>query len=136
MATTDEGHNPASPTDVDLGGDVNLLVGPPGCQTRLHVSKALLSMVSSYSRVMFSSNFREGASATVGEDIKLTEDEPYAAINLLKILHMNYTAPKPMGSLELLHVAIVADKWDCAKAIYLTLDGLAPALTITRSCET
>ena len=45
-----------------------------------------------------------------GEDITFSEDEQDAAVNLLKILHMQYTWPKPMSPLELAALARVADK--------------------------
>jgi hypothetical protein len=62
----------------------------------------------------------------LGEDVVLAEDEPDALVNLCKILHMQYTAPKPMTSTELLHLGIVADKYGCVKAIQLAVEALFP----------
>lgn len=98
---------------VDLGGDTNIVAGVAGCQVRLRVSKALLSFASTYFSALFRHNFKEGGIAVQGGDIVLEEDEPDALVNLCKILHMQYTAPRPMSPTELLHLAIVADKYGC-----------------------
>lgn len=116
------------PRSVDLGGDANLLVGPKGCQVRIRVCKALLCFASKYFNTLFSVNFSEGGLAEQGQDIILEEDEPDAVVNLCKILHMQYTWPKPMRPKELLHLGIVADKYGCVKAIHLTLEALFPRL--------
>ena len=108
---------------VDLGGDTNLLVGPAGCQVRIRVLKTLLSLASKYSCDLFSQGFMQG------DDVVLDEDEPDAMVNLCKILHMQYTAPKPMNSKELLHLGIVAEKYGCVKAIRLAVEPLFPTDT-------
>lgn len=50
------------------------------------------------------------ADLEAGQDVVFNEDEPDAVVNLLKILHMQYTWPKPMAPLELVALAIVTDK--------------------------
>jgi len=117
---------PVRPKDVDLGGDVSLIFGVKGCQVRIKVQKALLFMVSTYFRALFSPGFSEGN--TAGADIELDEDEPDAIVNLMKILHMQYTWPIPMTALELVSLAVVADKYDCVKAIQLSLGNLFPSI--------
>ena len=135
MAAEDPDHTPSvqSPRDVDLGGDANLLVGPQGCQVRIRVCKALLSFASSYFNSLFSDKFKESQSVGQGNDIVLEEDEPDAVVNLCKIFHMKYTWPKPMHSNELLQLAIVADKYDCVKAIALAIESLFPQGVFTCS---
>lgn len=120
-----EGDMPKSPRDVDLGGDISLLCGPVGCQVRLRASKALLCIASPYFHAMFK-GFSESAATENGRDIELNEDEPDAVANLLKILHMKYTSPRPMSALELVALAIVADKYDCVTALSLSVDALCP----------
>lgn len=121
----------AFPRNVDLGGDVSLVIGPEGCQVRIRVLKALLSFSSKYFNALFSRNFQEGGLAEQGGDVVLAEDEPDALVNLCKILHMQYTWPKPMSPREILHLGIVADKYECVQAIHLTLDALFPRIART-----
>jgi len=113
--------------DVDLGGDVSLIFGVKGCQVRIKAQKALLSMVSTYFRALFGAGFSEGN--TPGSEVELDEDEPDAIVSLMKILHMQYTGPMPMTALELVSLAVVTDKYDCVKAVRLSLDALFPAAT-------
>ena len=113
-------------THLDLGGDVNLLGGPRGCQIRLHVLKALLSLVSHYFRALFGAKPCEGNATEIGEDIHLNEDEPDAIVNLCKILHRRYTLPTLMAPFALLQLAIVADKYSCLQAVRMSLDALFP----------
>ena len=122
------------PRLVDLGGDVNLLVGPQGCQVRIRVCKPLLSFASQYFNALFSGQFSEGGLAERGQDVMLEEDEPDAVVNLCKILHMKYTWPTPMNPKELLHLAIVADKYDCVEAIHLAVQPLFPTGRFPGGC--
>jgi hypothetical protein len=122
------------PRSVDLGGDANLLVGPKGSQVRIRVCKALLCFASKYFNALFSSKFSEGGLAEQGQDVMLGEDEPDAVVNLCKILHMKYTWPTPMNPKELLHLAIVADKYDCVKAIHLAVQPLFRTGTFSCDC--
>ena len=122
---------PALPRIVDLGGDANLLVGPNGCQVRIRVCKALLCFASKYFNALFSGNFSESVFEGQGQDVPLEEDEPDAVVNLCKILHMKYTWPASMTPKELLHLAIVADKYDCVKALQLSVQSLFPRSKLT-----
>lgn len=127
------------PRLVDLGGDTDLLAGPEGCQVRIRVCKALLSFASAYFKALFNHSFKENNAVDQGADIVLKEDEPDALVNLCKVLHMKYTWPKPMNPTELLHLAIVADKYSCVEAIRLAAEPLFPtALTsdTTKSTDT
>ena len=131
MATPTTAHTngeaPASaPKYVDLGGDVNLLVGPQGCKVRLRVSRPLLSLASKYFRALFNPKFSEAKVVEEGKDIMLIEDEPEAVTNLVKILHMQYTWPRPMSPLEVLALSVVADKYGCVKALNLSTEALFP----------
>jgi len=121
-----------APKDIDLGGDVSLIFGVKGCQVRIKAQKALLSMVSNYFRALFSQGFSEG-SKPASEALELDEDEPDAIVSLMAILHMRYTGPMPMTTLEIVSLAVVTDKYDCVKAVRLSLDALFPAIATDMS---
>lgn len=124
----------AAPKDIDLGGDISLVFGPKGNQVRVKALKPMLMMISPYFRTMFGPTFNEG-NKSEHEDIELDEDEPEAVINLFRILHLQYTAPTPMTVANITGLAVVADKYDCVKAIQLGLGALFPQMSMFMPAE-
>lgn len=113
--------------DVDLGGDVTILVGPEEGQARIKVSKALLSLVSKYFATLFGNTFKEGDIAAAGKEVLLKDDGAKAFVMLCKILHMRFPLPgQPLTAREVLDLAIVADKYGCVQALSLSLRSLFP----------
>lgn len=123
-----------------------------------------MCLASSYFNALFRHDFKESGTAAQCRDIVLLvrlldvnpishmmitiadsgrvrvlmyeqEDEPDALVNLCKILHMQYTWPKPMNSTELLHLGIVADKHSCVKAIHLAIEALFPVDIAKLDCN-
>lgn len=77
----------ASMENIDLGGDITLLVGSTS-QVRLKVSKAILSFASSYFAALLGPHFKEGADAAEQKDVELQDDDGKAMTMLCQILHM------------------------------------------------
>lgn len=97
--------------ELDLGGDISLLVGAEGSQQlRIRASKTLLAYASDYFNALFGPHFSEGASAAAGQDIQLADDDPQAFALLCKILHMRYLSQDPPDYDQLVALGIVADK--------------------------
>lgn len=119
-----------TPATIDLSGDVTLIVGSKEEQVNLRVSKALLSFASKYFNALFSRNFSEGSTAAHGQDMTFEGDQANAVTNLLTILHMRKEGPQPMEPGDLVQLGIVADKYDCVKALRLTLDTLFPQFSV------
>lgn len=132
MANAADADSPTLPTlpkveDVDLGGDVTLVVGQEPNQARIKVLKALLAFVSKYFATLFSNTFREGEVAAAGKELFLKDDDPRSFITLCKILHMELDpTEKGMAPHELLGLAVVADKYGCVKALGLSLKTIFP----------
>lgn len=97
--------------ELDLGGDISLLVGAEGSQQlRVRASKALLAYASDYFKTLFGPHFSERASAAAGKDIQLADDDPQAFGLLCKILHMRYRSEDPPTYDDLVALGVVADK--------------------------
>lgn len=120
----------SDPEEIDLGGDVYVLVGHEGSQIRLKVLSSLLALVSQYFRTLFGSRFNEGEESAQGKDITLQDDDAQAFTLLCRIIHMQYALPKQaLGPDELLSLAIVADKYGCVQPLTLTLNSIFPAIS-------
>ena len=104
--------------DIDLAGDVMLILGDSGDQTRVRVSSKVLSLASPVLAAMFSSKYSEGYNlAEKGYlEVTLREDNPQAMIFLSKALHFQQTLSQV--SLPLLEeLAILCDKYDASLAL-------------------
>lgn len=97
--------------ELDLGGDVCLLVGAEDSQQlRIRASKALLQYASPYFATLFGPHFSEGTSAGAGKDITLADDNAEAFALLCNILHMRYRSQEPPSYNQLMELGVVADK--------------------------
>lgn len=114
--------------EIDLNGDTWLSIrqAPNGrIAKRVRVSRALLSFASPYFRVLFGPRFLEGPAADNGKDIEMLEEKTLSFVTLMQVLHMR----SDFGGLTVagsLHFAMVVDKYDCTKAIKLSLGSLLP----------
>lgn len=91
-----------APEEVDLGGDVFILVGPEGSQIRLKVlsqnstqglHRHSLSCIASLSHSV-GPGFEEGTQCAQGKDIEIKKENTKAPTVLCEILHMRYTLKK------------------------------------------
>lgn len=110
----------------DLGGELTLVVGPQeGAPLRLRVSAPLLTIASRYFASLLGPHFQEGNKAAAGKEVNIKEDHAAAFKTLCEILHMQYSLEQTtLLPIDLLSLAIVADKYDCVKAIQLSLNTL------------
>lgn len=116
--------------EIDLNGDTWLSVRetPDGSvRFRLRVSKALLSFASSYFRALFGPHFLEGPVARDGKDVEMLEEKGAAFTTLMRIIHMCSGFARPFQPCDALDFAVVVDKYDCAKAVRLSLSSLMPS---------
>ncbi|KAK5128283.1 hypothetical protein LTR85_002950 [Meristemomyces frigidus] len=116
--------------DVDPHGDT-LLAFPTANEDgecKLRVSSAGPSLGSSVFRSMFSHRFREGLElgATSSVEVPLPDDDPKAMAILCNVLHhRNDRIPTAaaLSAADLLKVAEMSDKYDCAVALQPTARG-------------
>ncbi|KAK5128364.1 hypothetical protein LTR85_003032 [Meristemomyces frigidus] len=109
--------------DVDPNGDVVLICGDPSQRsriTRTRVSSAIMGYSSSVFKAMFSGRFKEGREITCSgmAEVSLPDDDPEMMLILCQILHLRHDAvPRTLKPLQLLKLAELCDKYDCAIAI-------------------
>lgn len=130
----------AEPPDIDLGGDVYLLIGPEASQVGIKVLSSLLVLISPYFCTLFGPRFREGADVADGKEIRLEDDDLEAFTLLCRIIHMKCAlSDQPLSLEELLELAIVADKYQCVGALALTFNSIFPtdstALSFSATCK-
>lgn len=108
-----------SSTIIDPRGDVILDVGPLGAKQSFQVSSSVLSLGSPVFAAMLNSTFLEGAVPTDGtiRTISLQEDNPQAVTTLLNILHLQSQHVLVWSFTQLDQLAILCDKYDCARAL-------------------
>ncbi|KAK5695125.1 hypothetical protein LTR17_024598 [Elasticomyces elasticus] len=105
-------------------GDVIILLLD---KAEIRVSSAILSQASPVFKKMLGPHFLEGQaprSSAQPKEIKLHDDEPKALEMLLKLVHfydIEDVAVTPPG---LLGLAVLADKYDCAKSLTLMTEAL------------
>lgn len=115
--------------EIDLNGDTWLSVRQTPNERikfRLHVSKALLSFASSYFCALFGPHFLEGPATHHGKDVEMLEEKANAFVVLMKVIHMCSNFEKPLLAKDALDFALVTDKYDCVKAVKLSLSSLLP----------
>lgn len=109
---------------LDNEGDIMLIVGSSDpCHIR--VSSKILSLASDVFKAMFSPHFREGSSLRCVENttaelivIALPEDDATAMLSLCQLLHYQIDMVDPYpDATDLLALATICDKYDCAHAI-------------------
>ena len=105
--------------NIDLRGDVILEVGPPGARRNLLVSSSALSLGSPVFAAMLNSTFKE---ATVPADgsprtLQFPEDNPRAVTTLCNVLHHQSQFVRVEKFKDLNKLAILCDKYDCARAL-------------------
>lgn len=103
-------------------GDVVLVVGPNEARTR--VSSRSMSSASKPFPVMFSPAWIEGRNLLLSQDIDksmdvhLPEDDPEALQLICAVIHhCNNAVPLKPSPVEVLSVAVAADKYDCGGAL-------------------
>lgn len=108
-----------SSTIVDPRGDVILDVGPLGAKQSFQVSSSVLSLGSPVFAAMLNSTFLEGSLPTDGtiRTISLQEDNPRPVTTLLNILHFQSQRVLVGSFTQLDQLAILCDKYDCARAL-------------------
>ncbi|KAE8450346.1 hypothetical protein EG329_006420 [Mollisiaceae sp. DMI_Dod_QoI] len=105
-----------SSADVAPDGDVIFLVGPE--EHRLRVYSLILKNASKVFSAMLGPHFSEGQTLlqpnTPVISIPLPEDDFDSMVIICNILHgRNETFIEPLKPIQILNVAIAADKWDC-----------------------
>lgn len=105
--------------NIDPRGDVTLEVGPPGAKRSLRVSSSVLSLGSPVFTAMLNSTFIEGTVPTDGSTrtISLQEDNPRAVTTLCNVLHHQTHCGRVEKFNDLDQLAILCDKYDCARAL-------------------
>ncbi|KAJ4129015.1 hypothetical protein NW768_007544 [Fusarium equiseti] len=120
--TTDKEQN----RDVDIApdGDLILVVGPE--QTKLRVSSALLMAASKPFSVMLGKNWKEGHDMRSRDEpyhLSMPEDDAAALRVICCIIHyQNDKIPQTFPAIEVLEVAIAADKYDMVNAMKFASD--------------
>jgi len=112
--------------ELDLNGDIYVLVGVDEPKVRIKVSSALLSIASPYFRTLFGTQFKEASDIASNKDVKIEEEDKESFKLLCKILHMQRQPDNTPNSDELLALAILVDKYDCINAMALAARGLFP----------
>ncbi|RPB26221.1 hypothetical protein L211DRAFT_804964 [Terfezia boudieri ATCC MYA-4762] len=116
-------------------GDLMLVLGPPTCQARFHVSSKVLSLSSPVFRTMlnFKSGFKEGkdlAERTASSppmELFLGDDNPNALAIILRIIHVQTRwVPQSLGPERLYEIAIISDKYDMRDSLDYWLEKWAP----------
>lgn len=131
-----EDHLSPYPEQIDLNGDTWLAVRqtPNGrILYRLRVSRALLSFASSYFRALFGPHFLEGPATQSAKDVEMLEEKAWAFTTLMKVIHMCSDFAKPFPPGYAMNFAAIVDKYDCAKAVRLSLGSLMPVKQDTKS---
>ena len=107
--------------DIIASGDVVFVVGEGGSQFRLRVSSTFLQHVSPVFAALLSGRWQEGRKqnpSQVFREIALKDDNPTALELLLKILYFKHDdAPLTLKPMAIYDFAVVADKYDCVKAV-------------------
>jgi len=123
----DDASQPTPPEEIDLGGDIRILVGPQGSQKSIKASSHLLAHASPYFKTLLGPHFQEGSAAAAGKDIVLKDDDPDAFHLLCDILHMRgVVSPEPLRPRVILNLAIVSDKYNCTSAMAMAARSLFP----------
>lgn len=118
MQTTECDDKPDLLVDISPNGDVVLIVGPQSVRMRVH--SRCLSSASKVFGAMFSSRWREGQdlSEEFPKEVQLDEDDAGALHTICCVVHhRNNDLPQVITPLEVLQIAIAADKYDLSVAL-------------------
>lgn len=109
-----EYHHMAKLDIIDPDGDVIIAIGKSGFQ----VSSKVLSLASPVFKALFGPNFAEGQFVIDNARlIELHDDDPEALGIMCRLLHHQPVPPSP-NSIEVLEkMAIIVDKYNCARAM-------------------
>ena len=131
---------------IDPKGDVVLKLGnksstpaePQGSEIR--VSSTALSYVSPVFAALFGPNFFEGQalSCEAPTAVSMPDDDCDGMVLLMKLLHHRYESDinkLPPSVTELQNLAIVADKYDCVRAVQLAASTWFEALQVQLSLK-
>ncbi|KAK3652904.1 hypothetical protein LTR56_004852 [Elasticomyces elasticus] len=105
-------------------GDVIILLLD---RAEIRVSSAILSQASPVFKKMLGPHLLEGQGPRSSEqpkEIKLHDDEPNALEMLLKLVHFHDVEDVAVTPSGLLGLAVLADKYDCAKSLTLMAEAL------------
>ncbi|KAK5718723.1 hypothetical protein LTR15_008457 [Elasticomyces elasticus] len=110
-------------------GDVVLVLDD---DTRIRTLSSVLSLASVVFKKMFGPHFLEGQAVRSSEspqELRLHDDVPRAIIAVLRVIHFRKLMPPRMYSvrelgLELMEIGVVADKYDCCRAVSGSTDML------------
>lgn len=116
------------PSDLCPDGDVILVVGSDNVRLRVH--SQCLSCASKVFSAMFGPHWREGQglSKESPKDIQLEDDNAAALRTICCVIHhCNDAIPQVLTPMEVLQIAITADKYDLGVALrYATAEWLQP----------
>lgn len=110
---------PSSTVKIAADGDVILVVGPKAMKLRVH--SLFLKAASKPFSAMFGPDWKEGDEMT-GRDgpveLPLPEDNAAAMKLICAIIHhRNEGIPSTLPALNVLEIAVTADKYDCVDAL-------------------
>ncbi|KAK7178318.1 hypothetical protein PSPO01_15627 [Paraphaeosphaeria sporulosa] len=104
--------------EIATNSDVILVAGPH--KRRIQVCSFVLKNASKYFSNMFGPNFSEGQGLRVNrlKEILMPEDDANALEIICNILHLrNDVVPEALTPIEVLEIAVLADKFDCIVAV-------------------
>ena len=108
--------------EVDPEGDVFLMTR----EKELRVSSKIMSTASKVFEVMLRPVFKEGVDLANDEKchISLPDDDPVAMLALCCIIHHQLSGNPNVNSTDFtVKTAVLADKYDCMKAVYLWMES-------------
>ena len=102
-------------TVIDPDGVVIITVGKPGFQ----VSSKVLSLAPPVFKALFGPKFAEGQFVIDNARlIELQDDDPETLDIMCRLFHHEPAPPSPIGIERLEKMAIIADKFDCVRAMH------------------
>jgi len=118
MATQNSDLSSTSVMEIATNGNIILAVGPH--KRRIQVCSSVLKNASKYFSNMFGPHFSEGQDlrANSPKEISMPDDDANALEIICNILHLrNNVVPEVLCPIEVLGIAVAADKFDCIVAV-------------------
>lgn len=114
--------NPTPPKVIDLTknlqGDLVILVGQGKDATLIRTHGVAIKLASTVFAAMFGGRFVESSTEyTEDHPLKLVDDDPKAMVDMLSLLHHQYTKTESVPMSRIPALLVVADKYDCVGAL-------------------